>query len=115
MEQLSWQTPAALQVPEPLLQVAPVFGALVQVVAGGASHESIVHSLPSSQDPSGSACALQSEEVQTPAWQDAGGGALVQAEPSATLGFEQTAAPDESSQTLDVQSLPSSQKPGPAA
>jgi hypothetical protein len=111
--QLSTQAPPAEQMPVLPAQAVPVLGAVEQVVAGGASQVFVVHSLPSSQDPSGSACALQSDETQVPAPSHAAGaGALVQRVPFGSGSFTQTAGPDESSQLSAVQSLPSSQLPG---
>ena len=115
------QAPDALQVPVPPEQFAPVFGTVLQVVAGGASHVLIVHSLPSSQDAFGSACALQSAEMHSPAPSQNAGCAtgpadpLAHATPPVTSTLSQTATPVESLQLFAVQSLPSSQKSGPAA
>ena len=63
----SMQVPVASQVPVPPLHAVPVLGEAEQVVTGGASQVFVVHSLPSSHEPSGLGCALQSAETQTPA------------------------------------------------
>ena len=112
--QLSTQTPPASQTPVLPAQAVPVLGEEEQVVAGGASQVFVVHSLPSLQDPSGSACALQSAETQVPAPSHAAGaGALVHTTPLPTGADSQTAEPVESLQVLIVQSLPSSQAASP--